>query len=116
MGERIQEFRPAVRRVNGLLIYWVDKETTQVSGGTGPAVTFHRWAEPIPSSYPKWRRFNRVLIRNNSISDTWQLMRLATRLDIDMAALLTPKTPPPDIAVYPSTFSERRAGEGDEQK
>jgi len=110
---KILEFKPAMRELNGLTIYWIDKKTTQVVDHRGVVVWFHRWF--IKSGYQNWKYFNNYLKFRNNINSIYEVTGMADYYEINMC---TPrrgaKEVPPEVLRYPSISkhnASRKAGD-----
>ena len=103
---KLYKFRQGYRKVNGLTIFWIDKQMTQVVDSKGMAILFHRWFNHEHYSYRKgWKIFNEFLRRNNRIDNCYAIMRRARELDIDMMSPHHIREIPPDAIEYASHFN-----------
>lgn len=104
----VPRFRPSVRYVNGLVIYFKSKELVYVEKGKD-MVCFMRWFCPKGQIYEKsWKPFCERLCRNNSISTIWQVIALANHYGIESYKPYWPEEIPKKILVRPSVFKEKR--------
>lgn len=100
---KLRQFRQGYRKINGMTIFWISKQMTQVSDSSGMAIVFHRWFNHKNYAHG-WKLFNEYLRRNNKISTCWEVMQRAREYDIDMQAPYKVREIPPDAIEYVSIF------------
>lgn len=106
------KFKPSVRYINGVTIYFKTKTIVQVTGN-GMSVDVVRWDKVGGGTYSKaWAPFCEKLRRNNTIVNIYQIMALAGRYSLTMVKTKHPEQPPDDIWVRPSKYIEQRRKNG----
>lgn len=100
---RNAQFKPSVRYLGNLQIYFVTKASVQVRDKT-TCVSIVRWDKIGGGRYAKaWRPFCQKLQRRNELS-LYKIINLATRYGLMVVSTRHPADPPDDIWIRPSKF------------
>lgn len=98
------KFRPSVRYINGIQIYFKSKTVVQVTS-RGYSVDIIRWDKPGGGRYAEsWRPFCQKLYHMNSLENIYQIINLANRYELTTIVSRHPVQPPPNIWVRPSKY------------
>ena len=73
--------QPSVRYINGLTIYFAEKQAIYVTDGK-VSIVLERWFESNFAFERKWDLLNRVLKRHKSINTVYQVWNIAMRYEI----------------------------------
>lgn len=104
----VPPFRQGVRRLNGLTIYFRDKNTVYVSDGK-TAIYCERWFErPLGSYAAKWNPFCDRLKQTNSLSSIRDICLLALRYEVSVVTARYREEIPENVKVYETKFIPKR--------
>lgn len=97
-------FRPSVRYIKDIEIYFKNKYVVQVRQNS-TIIDIVRWNKPGGGRYKTdWLPFCSKLCKLNSIDSIYQIMRIASRYDLYIIKSRHPEQPPPDIWVRPEKY------------
>lgn len=101
-------FKPSVRYVNGLCIYFKDKHNVEVSKD-GTTIIVTRWLCRKRGDYAKrWQPFVEKLYRTNGLNSIEDIQRLAWQYGLDVLAARKPTQIPRGIFVRKTRYDWRR--------
>lgn len=103
------KFRPSVRYINGIRIYFKHKTIIQVTQ-RGYSVSIIRWDKPGGGTYSKsWRPLCRILTQRNDLDSIYQICSLAEKHDLIVISCRHPEDPTEDVWVRPSKYLWHKA-------
>lgn len=104
-----EPFRPSVRYVNGITIWFKDKLDIVVFDDSR-AIKISRWASNQKGCYQnQWKPFCEKLYRLNSIKSLWEVTYIANNYDLDVYSVSRSNQVIPDgIMVRPSKYLPQR--------
>lgn len=102
------DFEPSVRYVNGLTIYFKDKDTV-VAMDDKSTIICERWFDRALGSYAqRWKPFCEVLKTRNYLSTTRDVWNIAFKYEIGAMVSRTRPTIPDKIKVRVAHFKAQR--------
>ena len=101
-------FKPSVRYIRDLCIYFKDKETVYVSDGK-TAVLFDRWFDDDIGFYSEcWKPFCRVLLRRDSFKTIYDIYRVASFYGIHSVPTTKSVEIPSGIKIHAESYNDER--------
>lgn len=105
------QFKPSVRRVNGITIYFKSKTCIYINDNTYN-ICVTRWDENSKGVYAKsWKPFCEKLYRTNNFRSVAQIIALAKKYDLAVCSARL-FVVPDDVIVRPSIYVGGKAKNG----